>query len=204
MMKRNKAAVLLLVMLCAGHVLAQDQEPETLLGEITTSGGFGGPYMKVSSVGDVGAVWFGGFGGWVINHSFVIGGAGFGLLTDVDAGVDDFTGTERVLMTGYGGMWLEYHPGWKKVLHLSFATLIGGGGAMAAETDRFGNHAGEHNSDPFFIIEPAVQLNLNVIRSFRAGISAGYRYTVGFNAGRVTDAEMRSATFGFFMKFGKF
>ncbi len=196
--------IVFILFFCIGSALAQDSEPETLLGDIKAFGGFGGPYLKLGSVGTSPALWAGGFAGWVINHSLVFGGAGFGLLSNISVEDAQGGGAEQELVAGYGGVWLEYHPGWKKMLHFSFATLIGGGATRARDIDEPDSHGGDHNGDPFFVLEPVLQLNLNVVRVLRIGISAGYRYTLGVKTGSITDAEMRGATFGLYMKYGKF
>lgn len=66
----------------ATKMAAQD---ETLFkGDIET-GGFGGPVVKYTSIYNQKALMVGGRGGWIINHSFVIGGGGYGVVTEVDA-----------------------------------------------------------------------------------------------------------------------
>lgn len=57
------------------------QEAETLLGGGTTSGGFGGPATAFTTIHGDFAILVGGRGGWIVNHSFVLGGAGYGLAT---------------------------------------------------------------------------------------------------------------------------
>ncbi len=61
-------------------------QEQTLIGDgDIESGGFGGPAVKVTSINGETAVLIGGCGGWIINHTFVLGGAGYGLVTNVNA-----------------------------------------------------------------------------------------------------------------------
>lgn len=78
-----KYALFLLFAIITLPVFAQEQ---TLIGsgEIE-NGGFGGPVVKVTSINGESAVFVGGRGGWIINHTFVLGGAGYGLVTNVNA-----------------------------------------------------------------------------------------------------------------------
>jgi len=80
--------VSLLLLFIAG--IARAQEEETLLGGGFESGGYGGPVVKFTNVKGEFAVMAGGYGGWLINHSLMLGGGGYGLVThhylDVPAG----------------------------------------------------------------------------------------------------------------------
>src|SRR3989339_1042733 len=71
------------VMIFAGSAFAQER---TLLGDgEITSGGFGGPEIKLSTLYDKSALMIGGKGGWIINHKFSIGGGGYGQVLDISA-----------------------------------------------------------------------------------------------------------------------
>ncbi|RPH38121.1 hypothetical protein EHM92_00845, partial [bacterium] len=102
--------VSLLLLFIAG--IARAQEEETLLGGGFESGGYGGPVVKFTNVKGEFAVMAGGYGGWLINHSFMLGGGGYGLVThhylDVPAGL--FLGNPPAgrMEFNYGGGILEF------------------------------------------------------------------------------------------------
>lgn len=70
----------------------------------------------------------GGRGGWIINHSLVLGGGGYGVASEVDApaGVLPLEGPLDIEV-GYGGFELEYiiHP--MSLVHFNIYNFIGGG-----------------------------------------------------------------------------
>ena len=118
-----KKLVFLLVLVFTSPVLAQEA---TLINGEIESGGFGGPVLKVTSINGENAVMVGGCGGWIINHSFVLGGGGYGLVTDVHAKATD--SIHQNIEMGYGGLELEYIPSSNDLFHLSVGLLVGAGG----------------------------------------------------------------------------
>jgi hypothetical protein len=81
-----KKIVVLLVFVFTFSAFAQET---TLINGEIESGGFGGPVLKVTSINGENAVMIGGRGGWIINHSLVLGGGGYGLVTEVKAKTTD-------------------------------------------------------------------------------------------------------------------
>jgi hypothetical protein len=147
--------------LLATASLSAAQE-ETLLRSELESGGFGGPVVKFSDVGGEFAVFAGGRGGWIINHTFVLGGGGYGVANNLGELEFPF---EREIEFGYGGLELEYINRSNNLVHFSIYTLIGAGGV----TFLFGN------TDTVFVLEPAINLMLNVTEFFRIGAGGGFR-----------------------------
>ncbi|KPK81198.1 MAG: hypothetical protein AMS25_07250 [Gemmatimonas sp. SM23_52] len=98
-MKRTPSLLVLFLAL-ASSAAAQER---TLLGRGFHSGGFGGPVVKFSEVDGDFAVFVGARGGWIINHMFVLGAGGYGLVNEIDIG---FPGP-RDIEFGYGGVELE-------------------------------------------------------------------------------------------------
>jgi hypothetical protein len=60
-------------------------QEQTLVGNGEISnGGFGGPVIKYTQIKNEPAILVGGRGGWIINHTFVIGGGGYGLANQIE------------------------------------------------------------------------------------------------------------------------
>ena len=99
-------AILVLIMagLMVAHAMAQQ---ETIFKGPIKSGGYGAPVIKFGQIGDESAIWVGAKGGWIINHTLMLGGGGYGLVSEVDelciGGVP-----YRRLGVGYGGFIMEY------------------------------------------------------------------------------------------------
>ena len=80
---KTLSKVIVLSLILSFQLFAQE---ETLLGSSeVTHGGFGGPVIKYTQIKGEPAVLVGGRGGWIINHTFIIGGGGYGLVNDIKA-----------------------------------------------------------------------------------------------------------------------
>jgi len=163
---------------------------ETLISGDIESGGCGGPVVRFSGVNDTFAVFVGGRGGWIINHSFVIGGGGYGLVTDV------FVSGNKLNMA-YGGLWTEYILSSDQLVHFTFGTLIGMGNA----------HFDPEGKDQrvYFVLEPEANVELNVVRFFRVCAGVSYRFAIGLTGlSGVNDAALSGLSANLFCKFGRF
>lgn len=169
-------------------------EEETLLkaGKVT-HGGFGGPVVKFSQINYGLGVLAGGRGGWIINHTFVIGAGGYGLTTPLESDEEDD------LSFGYGGLEFEYIILSDKLVHLTIYTLLGGGGvSLPANQDE------DTSGEGFFIFEPAVNAELNVTKFFRVGLGLGYRMVVGDEIYGLAAMDLSGVTGTLILKFGSF
>ena len=108
----------------APGLLAQE---ETLFSK-GESGGFGGPVVKYMSIRGQGAVLVGGRGGWIIDHSLILGGGGYGVVTEIDApeGVLPQEGPLDVKFE-YVGFEVEYLFDPMSLVHGSLYTFVGVG-----------------------------------------------------------------------------
>ncbi len=183
--------LLALFCLSTTHVLAQEspqesEETETLVPS-DFDNGFVVAFEDKLSVIDGDFANFGGLhGGWLIDHSLLIGGAAYGT-----------TDSHRGFEMAYGGLVLEYFFNPKKLFNYSIRGLIGGGGA-----ENFGNrhHGSGHDVDGFFVAEPEARVTLNVSKPFRIGFGLGYRFVGGDSR----DLGLSGPTFSFSFKFGMF
>ena len=156
-------------------------QEQTLLSGPIESGGFGGPVVKSSQVGNKFAVFAGGYGGWLVNHTFMIGGGGYGLVNNIDAPpvAQTYFGTTSTLRTqfGYGGLVLEYIGASDNLIHFTVGTLIGGGGVNYGYRYDWSNYNYNDvgNASACFVLEPNAGLELNITEFFRVDAGASYR-----------------------------
>ncbi len=159
-------------------------------GEVKLSG-YCGPVVKFSSIQSETALLVGGRGGLTINKTFTVGLAGYGNVLwptiEYDASLmDNPTDSGMVnedLMFGYGGMFVEYIYNPSEIVHFSANTLFGFGGSTIRDID-FNDNDYDYDhmngrTEPwaaYFVIEPAVAVELNVTSFFRIGLEASYRY----------------------------
>ena len=186
--------------------VAQEQ---TLLGETEIEhGGYGGPVVRFTSVNDNFAVLVGGRGGWIINHTFSIGLAGYGLANDIRAYTVGPYGEEYVEL-GYGGLDLEFIANSDDLIHFSIHALLGGGSAgfrYSWDQNDWDNQNREmhREHDAFFVIEPGANIDLNITEWFRMSAGASIRYVTGLNSRATSESDINGLSAGLTFRFGKF
>jgi hypothetical protein len=183
------------------QLFAQEQ---TLVGSGEMSnGGFGGPVIKYTQIKNEPAVLVGGRGGWIINHTFVIGGGGYGLANQIEA--DYFTNYNQPYIDfGYGGLELEYIIQSDQLVHFSIYTLIGAGGVHFRDNSYDDWDDWYFDSDEFFVLEPALNVEVNITSFFRINAGANYRYISGLNYNNLNNEDFSGFSGVLTLKFGSF
>lgn len=178
---------------------------QTLIPDDIWSGGYGGAAMMYSRILDHDALFFGGRGGWLINHHFVLGVAGFAMVTRVPppAGAPDFSEDLRTEFR-YGGLWLEYIFLPDKLVHGSIGTLLGGGDVAYRQLRYLEREDPVVENDVVFAAEPVISLELNITRVFHLSVGAGYRYVGSVNLTGLRREDLSGFTGSVILKFGKF
>ncbi|UCB45976.1 MAG: hypothetical protein JSV25_00695 [Spirochaetota bacterium] len=185
-----KKYIFLLMVLIVMIPVAVNAQQKTLVGEDVTHGGAGGPAVKFTYLNNTFCVLTGGYGGWIINHMFLLGGGGYGLTTDI------FVSGEK-LNFGYGGLVAEYIGFSDELIHFKAGTLIGWGDAYLgpANVDNRG----------FFVLEPGADVEINIVSFFRVCAGLSYRFVIGANGiTGVSDASLSGLAGELVAKFGWF
>ena len=204
-----KKGIFILIIL--GLVLPLAAQEQTLLSGPLVHGGYGGPSIKVGSVYDSNALFVGGMGGWIINHSFVLGGGGYGLVSEIRAPqavqpAEGSDASELYIDMGYGGVMIQYIADSDKLIHYTLSALIGAGGVAYSDrrsTDYETTTIQEN--DAFFVAEPGINVELNVTTNFRLNAGVNYLYIAGVNnITGLTSKDLDGPSFQLTLKFGKF
>lgn len=144
---------------------------------------------------------------WLINHRLGIGFAGNGFVNNLDkTGITD----DYFLSGGYGGLFLEPILLPKSPIHLSFPIVIGAGGVAVLPNnfwDRIYYDVNEY--DIYFVVEPGVELEFNIVKFFRISMGASYRFTNGVllnnpDGQPVNVDALDGISYNINFKFGKF
>lgn len=184
----------------------KDNPPKTLIDvKDADFSGYGGVYTKYARIGEANGCLVGGRGGLIINDSFVIGLAGMGLVYPTERekiSGKDYTGTLDRTDFGYGGLLLEYYFNPKELVVFSAGSLIGGGALSFHEKN--GDSDNEDNGDNFFIVEPELNVFVNVTRFCRIGIGVSYRFTAGIRTDEFSDKDFRGPSAAIMANFGWF
>ncbi|UCD37003.1 MAG: hypothetical protein JSW54_09205 [Fidelibacterota bacterium] len=191
--------VISMLLLTIAPLSAQEQ---TLLSGHSDHGGFGGPTYQLTQFGDQFAFLSGGRGGWIIDHTIYLGAAGYGLAHHIK--MDTGPQTDHYLNLGYGGLELGAILASNRLIHATVSTLAGGGGANYLYKAWDGDLTDESVMDAFYIIEPSLQLIVNVTRYFRIGMGASYRYVSGVELEGISDDYLSGPSASLTFKFGKF
>ena len=194
----------IMLFMVATNAAAQE---ETLFKEENETSGFGGPVVKYTTIHNQRAVMLGGRGGWIIDHSFIIGGGAYGTASEVNApaGVLPLAGPLDIKFE-YGGLELEYLFKPNSLGHLGMYVLIGGG-TIKYDKDRGGD--GESNeqageNDYVFVLEPAVTGELNVTTWFRLNAGISYRHVSGVTQVGLKQSDFSGPAATLTFKFGTF
>jgi hypothetical protein len=202
-----KTLTFALLILCTSPLMAQE---ETLLGSGPIEhGGYGALVVKLTTVNNQLGVLVGGRGGWIINHTFAIGAAGYGLVNDVTARVPGPLGQPYVNL-GYGGLDLEYIAHSNEIVHYSIHTLIGGG-AVGYRPGRWHEFSWSIDDDdwdmmyePFFVVEPGMNIDVNITTWFRLSAGGAYRFVGGTRSDAVTRKDITGPSGMISFRFGSF
>jgi len=221
----KKVLILTLCILLSMATFAQDEEVKkneeirTLLGNNLKYGGFMGLSVNYSILNDVNAIVLGARAGWVINHSLTLGLGGAGFISEAfaaPAGIPELSGTDYRIAGGYGGFLIEPTLFAKKPIHVTFPIIIGVGGVSYFEDYRETNvdnwEDTTQDDDGFFVIEPGVQMEINLLKFLRLDVGAQYRYTSKVNLESfdvnpkplTDDNVLNGLSYGITLKFGWF
>jgi hypothetical protein len=192
---------MLVVILMAASTLTFAQE-QTLVSGHVDHGGFGGTAFTLTQFAGETGILTGGHGGWIIDHVVFLGGGGYGLINEIPFGQSD-SGEEQFLSFNYGGLELGFILGSDRLIHLTAHTLLGAGtvGYRYHDVD-FENT--DNASDLIYVIHPAVNVELNVMKFFRIGAGVNYRYVLGVDSGGLTNDDLGGLGATVMLKFGKF
>ena len=171
--------------------------PDTLLGGDVTSGGFGAPVVKLTSLdGDLGVI--GGVrGAWLLDHRLAIGLGGYWMATDPANGQG--TGESADVHLWYGGLEVEYTLGWTSLVHGTLLGLIGPGAVHRGDM-----HGDDRDVEHFLAAELIAGAELNLTQWARLGLGAGYRLASGSDDPRLDDSALSGPVAMVDLKLGAF
>ncbi len=166
-------------------------------------GYFGAPVLKAAEVQGNWALLLGGRGGVVLGHTLAFGVGGYICTEFVNQDIYTYGGPPDLLFM-YGGLEVEYVLFSHKLVHATGQALVGGGSLVAEQNDEWYHHRGNQIYDGFFVVEPGVNVELNVLSFFRVAVGAGYLYVDGVELPGMADEDLAGVTYTLQFKFGNF
>ncbi len=205
-------------LLAAAFVQAQRYEDvndpkqvKSLLSKNNEIEGFGGLDLKIADIIDERTLLVGGYGGVIINRSYFLGIAAYGLATQPSMnGVIPGPNNEKqlTLYGGYGGVVVGGTILGREVVHISLPITFGAGNLDVSDEDFFdqgiGNSQFTVENSTFFVIEPAAQLEFNITSYLRIATGVSYRWITGLELENVSNDDMTGLTGILSVRIGRF
>ena len=171
---------------------------QTLFGYDSKITGYGSIDSKFTQLNGKDAVIMGAHGGVIFNSYFYFGLGAYGLVTNQQ--LDGALPNESLKMhMGYTGLMMGFNVMPSKVVHFGIPLFVGVGNIEIERQNVFVENSA------FLVFEPALQLEVNVVRFMKVGLGAGYRMVSSSNLqSDITDDDLSYWTGNFSLVFGKF
>lgn len=194
----------------------KNNEMKTIFGKSDhkmSHGGYAAISVGYSQIDKQEAFTLGGRAAWVIDHHVALGLAGKGYINSIyiDGYWDQISPNQGYyLVGGYGGFFVEPIIAPNFPVHVSFPILIGGGGLALNEYTWHDYQWNNNNDQPpydydyYFVVEPGVELELNVEKFLRMAFGVSYLYTSNLHMNNVPKDMMNGINGSVTFKFGKF
>ena len=173
---------------------------------LKVTGGFIAPSIKVGTIHEDASMLLGGKIGMTFNDKFSLGLAGYGLTNNSNFDINDDPLNPARIGMGYGGLNLEYTFFTNKKIHFSIPVLVGVGGIYIYEDDDdyFNNEWDEIENSAALVIEPGIDIEMNLFKFFRVGVGASYRMVSQTDLVYLSDEDLTGYTVNATFKFGFF
>lgn len=172
---------------------ATAQREETLLGHrgFRFSGIWGGSNHQITRFGSTNSYVNGGHFGLEFGKSLLVGMSAYNLEETIQW---DQLANQPFKMR-FQGLNLGYGISSYKSIHPTVNVDLAPGRIEITQN-------GETQRDNIFVVQPAVGLEINVLRWFRIGLQGGYRYVTDTNLGTLSDKDLSGAFGQASLKFG--
>ena len=203
----------------SGFALSQDyyrnDEPRTLMGSNSKiTGWFVSLENSFSQVNEKYTALPGFSFGMVVNRSLQIGliGKSFSWY-ETYLKFDNVMSEPCYLNGGYGGLYVDANTHAGKLIHVSFPFIIGGGGASYLSVNKYPELEDEGEIDysrrelavsPFFVLEPGVNVEMNVTGFMKVYSGVSYRWINGLRLENTSNHAFDGVNFNLGIRFGKF
>ena len=140
---------------------------------------------------------------FTLNYSLNVGAAGYGTPTRVyyQPSLEFTPKDDLFLEMDHGGFFVELASFVEKLVDLNLPVIIGEGWAAVSNVDYFPNDDDYDsfylsNESLFFMVEPGVNLELNLARNMRFTLGGSYRFVSGSDMENVSDDDLEALALG--------
>lgn len=175
-------------------------------------GGYGALTNKFTFIDGHFANLAGVYGGVYLNHRFFIGASAAALTNDIRVPSEHSMQPLENLSYMYGqvGGLAEYVVASDKAVHVAFNLFAGAGFTLQYERDDWHDDPHEfdwdynEDEDWFFVAEPGVSVEFNVLKWMRFSPGVSYRAAFNSNGRGLGDNALSNVSYNATLKFGKF
>jgi hypothetical protein len=211
-MKHITLALILVSTMISSQLLAQDGEIQTVFRGSRGSGGYGALSNKFTTINGEYANMAEIYGGWFINKRFLLGVGGAAVTNNLRVPQQYRTLPDVDMSYEYGqfGLVTEYVFGSNKAFHVNFTMMTGAGFTVQYIRHHWDDYRDDyyndynHDENFFFVMEPGVQLEVNILKWMRFSPGVSYRRTFGSDARGLSDTDLSNVSYNLTLKFGKF
>jgi hypothetical protein len=206
-----KQLLMALTIIVSTSSFSQDGNIHTVFKSgVLRSGGYGAVTNKFTTIRGKFTNISGLYGGWFVNHRFMIG-AGLEAATNNISVPQQFSvDPTRDMSYEYGqfGLVMEYVIGSDLPIHPVIHLFSGTG--FTLQYQRYGWHSGynyddqAHDENWFFVAEPGIQLEINLLKWMRLSPGVSYRASFGSDGSGMKDKDVRNVSYSATLKFGRF
>ena len=170
------------------------------------TGGYLAPDFKVGDVHEDISVLAGIKLGFTFNDKFSIGLAGYNLVNNSNF----YTEANELarINLGYGGLSVEYSMFSNKIIHFTIPVVVAAGSITLYEDNNndnyYFNYFDEYESSTALVVEPGVNIEVNLFKFLRVDLGASYRLVSGTDLVNLTDEDLSDLSFNATLKFGIF
>lgn len=161
---------------------ADKPEFQTIIQEVNAHGIYGGLQTNYSKFGSRSAILLGGEIAWLVNHTLAIGGVGYSFVNEPEPNTALGKDAQYQINGGYGGVLIKYIIAPRAPLHITTPLKVGAGGVAYTQTytdnwDNNGKELSNLDEATFFVIEPGIELEMNLLKFVRLSFGISYRIT---------------------------
>ncbi|HEV7379240.1 MAG TPA: hypothetical protein VGN64_05560 [Dyadobacter sp.] len=209
---KNKIYQFLTIALVTISFSARAQQNETIFRKSTVrhSGGYAAISNKFTTINGDFANMVGVYGGWFINRQFMIGVGGAATTNYIPApwNVNQFPGSKMTYQHGQFGLMTEYVFASTKKVHVNVNLMTGAGFTTQYDQNDWDDwdwdDFDERDPNFYFMMEPGVQVEFNLLKWMRFSPGVSYRRAFGASSSGLSDADLSNLSYNLTLKFGAF
>jgi hypothetical protein len=153
------------------------------------------------------------YGGWFVNQRFLLGVSAAGTTNYIPVPLQNqqFPGRKMTYQYGQLGLMTEYVVASTKMIHFNVNLMTGTGFTLQydrREHDDWDFDWDDRDDDQdarfFFVMEPGVQVEFNVLKWMRFSPGVSYRKAFNAKGNGLTDGDLSNVSYNLTLKFGRF